>query len=93
MDVLTQRVPGIVAVQPQRSKLGRAPTATPRRSGQRVPAEPSPHGRLIPERGWVDGFLYQLTMFPHGAHDDDVDALTQLLVRCSFTQRAGGMMH
>ena len=42
---------------------------------------PRPHGRLLPERDWVEDFLHQLTVFPHGAHDDDVDAFTQLLVR------------
>ena len=35
----------------------------------------------MPERAWVDDFLHQLTVFPNGAHDDDVDAFTQLLVR------------
>jgi len=31
--------------------------------------------------GTVRDFVYQLTIFPHGAHDDDVDAFTQLLAR------------
>jgi len=35
----------------------------------------------MPERAWVDDFLYQLTGFPNSAHDDDVDALTQFVVR------------
>jgi len=42
---------------------------------------PRPHGTRIPDRDWVEDFLHQLTVFPHGAHDDDVDAFTQLLVR------------
>ena len=50
---------------------------------------PKPNGRRIPERDWVDDFLYQLTVFPHGAHDDDVDAFTQLLVRWQRPHRAG----
>ncbi len=44
---------------------------------------PRPHGRLIPEREWVDDFLHQCCVFPHGVHDDDVDAFTQLVARCA----------
>ena len=36
---------------------------------------------MIPERAWVEDFLDNLCAFPTGAHDDDVDALTQLLAR------------
>ena len=43
--------------------------------------DPRPHGTRRPDRDWVDDFVHQLTVFPYGAHDDDVDALTQLLVR------------
>lgn len=35
----------------------------------------------VPERAWVDDFVHQLTVFPRGAHDDDVDAFTQLVLR------------
>ena len=34
------------------------------------------------ERAWVDDFLHQLCVFPTGAHDDDVDAFSQLIARC-----------
>jgi phage terminase large subunit-like protein len=42
---------------------------------------PRPHGQLHPNRQWVEDFLHQCTVFPRGAHDDDVDAFTQLLAR------------
>jgi predicted phage terminase large subunit-like protein len=82
-DALTQRVSGIVTVLPQGSKRERAEAVLPRvEAGNVYLPNPRPHGRLIPERAWVDDFLYQLTLFPNGAHDDDdVDACTQLLLR------------
>ena len=33
-------------------------------------------------REWVEDFVETCAMFPKGEHDDDVDAFTQLLVRC-----------
>jgi hypothetical protein len=35
----------------------------------------------VPGREWVLDFIEQLAMFPNGAHDDDVDAFTQLVAR------------
>ena len=82
IDVLHQRVSGLIAVQPEDGKLARAQAAQPCvEAGNVYLPNPRPYGRLIPERAWVDDFLYQLTVFPNGAHDDDVDAFTQLVVR------------
>ena len=82
IDVLHQRVSGLIAVQPEGGKLARAQAAQPCvEAGNVYLPNPRPYGRLIPERAWVDDFLYQLTVFPNGAHDDDVDAFTQLVVR------------
>ena len=82
IDALTHRIPGIIAVSPEGGKLARAHAAQPRvEAGNVYLPNPRPHGTLIPERAWVEDFLHQLTVFPHGAHDDDVDAFTQLLVR------------
>jgi predicted phage terminase large subunit-like protein len=82
IDALVHRIPGIIAVSPQGGKLARAHAAQPRvEAGSVYLPNPRPYGTLLPERAWVEDFLYQLTVFPHGAHDDDVDAFTQLLVR------------
>jgi predicted phage terminase large subunit-like protein len=82
VDALRHRVSGIIAVQPEGGKVARAQAAQPWvEAGNVYLPNPRPFGRLIPEREWVDDFLYQLTVFPNGAHDDDVDAFTQLLVR------------
>ncbi len=81
IDALHHQVVGIVAVTPQGGKLARARAVQPLvEAGNVYLPNPRPHGRLIPARAWVEEFLHQCTMFPHGAHDDDVDALTQLLV-------------
>ena len=32
-------------------------------------------------RAWVEDFIDQCAAFPNGAHDDDVDAFTQLPMR------------
>ena len=82
IDALHHRVSGIIAVQPEGGKLARAHAAQPSvEAGNVYLPNPRPDGRLMPEREWVDDFLHQLTVFPNGAHDDDVDAFTQLLVR------------
>ena len=71
-----------MAVQPEGGKLARAQAVQPLvEAGNVYLPNPRPLGRAIPERAWVDEFLHQLTIFPNGAHDDDVDAFTQLLVR------------
>jgi hypothetical protein len=42
----------------------------------------SPAGYRRTEREWVEDFETTCAGFPKAAHDDDVDALTQLLVWC-----------
>ena len=79
------------------SSLARSPASShgPMAGSTRVPrrrhrwwrratsvARPATHGRARPERAWVDDFLHQLCVFPTGAHDDDVDAFSQLIARC-----------
>jgi predicted phage terminase large subunit-like protein len=42
----------------------------------------------LPEKGvWVLDFIDNCAIFPNGAHDDDVDTLTQFLSRHGFRQR------
>jgi predicted phage terminase large subunit-like protein len=87
IDALKRTIPGIIPVRPEGGKLSRAQAAQPRvEAGNVFLPNPTPNGRRVPARDWVDDFLYQLMVFPHGAHDDDVDAFTQLLVR--WGQRA-----
>ena len=51
---------------------------------------PRPSGVLIPGRAWVEDFVHQCTVFPNGAHDDDVDAFTQLVARCQQPMKPKG---
>ena len=43
-----------------------------------------PHPAIAP---WVDDFLYVLTMFPNGKHDDDVDAWSQAAIKLRASSR------
>lgn len=83
VNVLSRQVPGIIPVTPQGGKIARAQAAQPMvEAGNVWLPNPRPYGRLLPERAWVDDFLHQLCIFPTGAHDDDVDAFSQLAARC-----------
>ncbi len=69
-------------MRPTGGKVARAHAVQPRvEAGNVYLPNPCPHGRLIPERAWVEDFVHQLCVFPHGTHDDDVDAFTQLVVQ------------
>ena len=82
IDALKHIVSGIVAVRPEGGKFARAQAVQPQvEAGNIYLPNPRPHGVLDPTRVWVEDFVYQLSVFPRGAHDDDVDAFTQLLVR------------
>jgi hypothetical protein len=36
---------------------------------------------------WVDDFIEECASFPNGAHDDQVDAMTQVLLRWNSIPR------
>ena len=83
INVLTRQIAGIIPVRPDGGKYARAQAALPIvEAGNVWLPHPQPHGRALPERAWVDDFLHQLCVFPTGAHDDDVDAFSQLIARC-----------
>ena len=83
INVLSRLVPGIIGVTPEGGKYARAQAASPIvEAGNVWLPNPRPHGRLLPERAWVDEFMHACCVFPSGAHDDDVDAFTQLVARC-----------
>ena len=82
VNALRNQLPGLIAVRPEGGKEVRAQAVAPLvEAGNVYLPHPRPDGRLDPERAWVEDFLDQCTAFPKAAHDDDVDALTQLLVR------------
>jgi predicted phage terminase large subunit-like protein len=73
IDALKHEVSGIVPVEPDGSKEARAHAITALFEAGNV---------LLPDRSlapWVDEYRLELTRFPSGAHDDQVDATTQAL--------------
>lgn len=76
IDVMKNKVSGIKPIRPRDSKEGRARAITPEAESGHV---------LLPYPGeagneWVPDLLSELRNFPHDAHDDQVDSLTQALL-------------
>lgn len=75
IDVLKAQVPGIIAIEPDGSKLARAHAITWIWEAGNILI---PYEQIV---SWVRGFITEITMFPAAAHDDQVDAMTQALRR------------
>ena len=73
IDTLKQSVSGLIPVQVDGSKEARAHAATPFVEAGNVYL---PHPLIAP---WVEEFIAECASFPTGAHDDQVDAFTQLV--------------
>jgi len=73
IDTLQHEIPGIIAVEPAGGKEARA---------HAVSSEVEAHNVYLPEGApWVHDFIEECAAFPTGAHDDQVDAMTQALIR------------
>jgi len=71
MDVLKKEIQGLVPVEPMGGKVVRAHAVTAVvEAGNVYIPDPS----IAP---WVHDFVEELSSFPSGAHDDQVDAMTQ----------------
>jgi len=88
VDALRQQIAGVLLVTPEGGKMARAAAVQPQVEAGQVllPSPRWPDGTLRSEHAWVADFIEICALFPKGDHDDDVDALTQLLVYC---QKAG----
>lgn len=75
INSLRRIVPGIVPEEPHGSKEARAAAVSPLAEAGNVHL-PSPE--LAP---WVAGLIEEAAAFPNGAHDDQVDTLSQALNR------------
>jgi predicted phage terminase large subunit-like protein len=82
VDTLQREIVGLIAVKPEGGKESRAAAVQPLIEAKQVllPHPYGPDGRPRADRLPVPDFIDTCTAFPKGAHDDDVDALTQLLV-------------
>lgn len=80
IDSLKHSVPGIIAVSPTDSKIQRVYAVSSKFESGNV--------YLPANARWVDSYIYELTTFPGGTNDDQVDATTQVL---SQYKRASGL--
>lgn len=86
IQVLRREIPGLIAVEPQGGKEARAHAAAPEVEAGNVylpvGAIPCP---ADPEERWgptpTDAFIEEAGSFPRGAHDDQVDAFSQAIIR------------
>ncbi len=82
---LRHQVPGLVPVEPDGSKEARAAAVSPVIEAGNVWL-PDPMLDYDPEAeeapfAWVDDFVEECAAFPNGAHDDQVDQMSQALYR------------
>ncbi len=71
---------GVVPVNPKGSKLARLSSVTPDIEAGNVFL---PTMEIAP---WVDAYIDELSSFPRGAHDDQVDATSQALDRLVYSR-------
>jgi predicted phage terminase large subunit-like protein len=75
IQMLSREIPGILPVNPEGGKVARASAASPLIEAGNVYL---PHPQIAP---WVNDFIEECATFPNGAHDDQVDAMSQALLR------------
>jgi len=66
---------GLIEVHPEGGKIARAHAVAPQAESGNIYL---PHPAIAP---WVETFIEEAASFPHGRHDDQVDAMTQALNR------------
>ena len=76
---LKHDVSGLIEVNPEGGKIARAHAVSPQVESGNIYL---PHPAIAP---WVSAFIDELTAFPNGRHDDQVDAMTQALNRLRGT--------
>jgi len=75
IQLLTNKIAGLIPVQPEGGKVSRAHAAAPSVESHNVYL---PHPAL---HAWVNQFIESCAGFPNLAHDDDVDTFTQAMIR------------
>lgn len=71
IDTLKSSISGIIPIQPRGSKSARAAAISP--------AVESGNVYLPRKAAWLGDFMEELSAFPNGTHDDQVDAMSQAL--------------
>src|SRR5262249_2093600 len=73
IETLKHEISGLIPVQPEGGKEARA---------HAVSSEVEAHNVYLPQHApWVHDFVEECAAFPASAHDDQVDAMTQALLR------------
>jgi predicted phage terminase large subunit-like protein len=75
IQMLGRDLPGLLPVNPEGGKITRAAAVSPLIEAGHIYL---PHPQWAP---WVDAFIEECAAFPNGAHDDQVDAMTQVFLR------------
>ncbi len=75
IQMLAHEIPGLLPVNPQGGKVARAQAVSPLVEAGNLYL---PHPEYAP---WVNDFIEECVQFPNGAHDDQVDAMTQAILR------------
>ena len=80
IQMLAQELHGIIPVNPSGGKVARAQAIAPLVEAGNIFL---PHPESAP---WVNDFIEELVQFPNGAHDDQVDAMTQAILKWNEPQ-------
>jgi predicted phage terminase large subunit-like protein len=81
VQILAHEIAGIIPVTPEGGKVARAAAVSPLIEAGNVYL---PHPQIAP---WVNDFVEECAAFPNGRHDDQVDAMTQVLLRWNMLPR------
>lgn len=74
IQMVSREIPGILPVNPEGGKVARAAGVSPLIEAGNIYL---PHPLYAP---WVNEFIEECAAFPNGAHDDQVDAMSQALL-------------
>jgi predicted phage terminase large subunit-like protein len=81
IQMLKNRIPGLIAVEPEGGKIVRVHAVTPVIEAGNVHL---PDPSIAP---WIHDFIQECSAFPNGKYSDRVDAMSQLLSRWAVTIR------
>lgn len=87
IQMLGQEIPGLLPVNPSGGKVARAQAVSPLIEAGNIYL---PHPQYAP---WVSDFIEECVPFPNGAYDDQVDAMTQALLRWNMIPTEPMIVH
>ena len=87
IETLRSEIPGIIPVNPDGGKVARAYAMQPTQEAGNIWL---PDPTVDPD---IETFLTEASTFPAGAHDDEVDAMTQLVNWARQREGSMGLFH